>query len=51
VLPRTRLVAREGAAVLSLPSDLAALASEQLDNRLRQLSRVVGLEPRIDAAA
>ena len=51
VLPRTRLVAHEGAAVLSLPPDLAALASEQLDNRLRQLSRVVGLEPRIDAAA
>jgi exopolyphosphatase/guanosine-5'-triphosphate,3'-diphosphate pyrophosphatase len=51
VLPRTCLVARDGAAVLSLPPDLAALASEQLDNRLRQLSRLLGLEPRIDAAA
>jgi exopolyphosphatase/guanosine-5'-triphosphate,3'-diphosphate pyrophosphatase len=51
VLPRTRFVAQDGAAVLSLPPDLAPLASEQLDNRLRQLGRLVGLQPRVETAA
>jgi exopolyphosphatase / guanosine-5'-triphosphate,3'-diphosphate pyrophosphatase len=48
VLPRVPLVARDGHLVLKLPGDLAALASERLMNRLRQLGRLTNLEPRVE---
>jgi exopolyphosphatase / guanosine-5'-triphosphate,3'-diphosphate pyrophosphatase len=41
-------VARDGHLVLKLPGDLAALASERLMNRLRQLGRLTNLEPRVE---
>jgi exopolyphosphatase/guanosine-5'-triphosphate,3'-diphosphate pyrophosphatase len=47
VLPRTPLVAEGDAVTLHLPRDLAALGSERLAGRLRQLARLVGLEFRI----
>jgi exopolyphosphatase / guanosine-5'-triphosphate,3'-diphosphate pyrophosphatase len=47
VLPRTPLVAEGDAVTLHLPQDLAALGSERLAGRLRQLARLVGLESRI----
>jgi exopolyphosphatase/guanosine-5'-triphosphate,3'-diphosphate pyrophosphatase len=46
-LSRTPLVARHGACVLSLPPELADLASERLANRLKQLSRLIGREGRV----
>jgi exopolyphosphatase / guanosine-5'-triphosphate,3'-diphosphate pyrophosphatase len=44
VLPRVPLFVRNGTIVLQLPRDLAALASDRLTNRLKQLSKVIGLE-------
>jgi exopolyphosphatase/guanosine-5'-triphosphate,3'-diphosphate pyrophosphatase len=48
VLPRVPLVVEGERVVLRLPGDLAALASERLRGRLRQLSKVVGLEAIIE---
>ena len=48
VLPRTPLEVRAGTIVLTLPRDLSALASERLANRMRQLSRLVGRDARIE---
>jgi len=47
VLPRTPLRIVGAKLVLALPADLAALASERLANRLKQLARLVGREPDI----
>jgi exopolyphosphatase/guanosine-5'-triphosphate,3'-diphosphate pyrophosphatase len=47
ILPRTPLVVEGNAIALHLPEDLAALGSERLPGRLRQLARLVGLDARI----
>lgn len=47
VLPRIPLRCEHGKLVLELPPDLAALGNERVQNRLRQLARLVGREPRI----
>ena len=51
VLPRTPLVAERDAVRLHLPDDLAPLGNERLSGRLRQLARLVDLEPRIGVGA
>jgi exopolyphosphatase / guanosine-5'-triphosphate,3'-diphosphate pyrophosphatase len=48
VLPRVPLVMRNGAIVLELPRDLAALASDRLTARLRQLARLLDVEARVE---
>ena len=48
VLPRTQLVAGRKDLVVTLPADLADLRSERLGNRLRQLGRLIGREPRVE---
>ena len=50
VLPRTPLAAERDAVTIHLPPDLAPLGSERLMGRLRQLGRLVGLEPRVRVA-
>jgi exopolyphosphatase/guanosine-5'-triphosphate,3'-diphosphate pyrophosphatase len=47
VLPQTPLVAGKGKLALTLPTDFADLVSERLNNRLKQLARLVGREPAI----
>ncbi len=49
VLPRTPIACARGRLVLTLPSDLAALENERLQNRLRQLARLIGREAVIAA--
>lgn len=49
VLPRTPLLCERDKVVLSLPPDLAALASDRLLGRMRQLARLIGKEPEIKA--
>ncbi len=51
VLPRAPLVAAKGKLVLTLPPDLADLISERLNNRLKQLAKLVGREPAIQIGA
>jgi exopolyphosphatase / guanosine-5'-triphosphate,3'-diphosphate pyrophosphatase len=48
VLPRVPLLARGGEVVLQLPASMEALANERLTNRLRQLAKLVDLEPKIE---
>ena len=48
VLPRVPLVMRNGAIVLELPRDLAALASDRLTARLKQLARLLDVEARVE---
>ena len=48
ILPRVRLSEQNGAIVLRLPGELAALASERLENRLKSLGRITEREVRID---
>ncbi len=50
VLPRAPLRREGKALVLTLPGDLAALASDRLSNRMKQLARLLALEPRIVTA-
>ncbi len=50
VLPRTPLLREGKALVLTLPGDLGALASDRLANRMKQLARLLALEPRIVVA-
>jgi exopolyphosphatase/guanosine-5'-triphosphate,3'-diphosphate pyrophosphatase len=50
VLPQCPLIGRDGRVVLQLPKEKEALASERLMGRMRQLSKVVGLEARIELA-
>jgi exopolyphosphatase/guanosine-5'-triphosphate,3'-diphosphate pyrophosphatase len=44
VLPRTPMVCAKNKLVLTLPRDLADLASDRLTNRLKQLGRLIGRE-------
>jgi exopolyphosphatase/guanosine-5'-triphosphate,3'-diphosphate pyrophosphatase len=48
VLPETPLLVRGSQVVLQLPSHLADLANERLFGRIRQLGRLINLEPRIE---
>jgi exopolyphosphatase/guanosine-5'-triphosphate,3'-diphosphate pyrophosphatase len=44
VLPRTPLLCAKSKLTLTLPQDLVALASDRLNNRLKQLARLIGRE-------
>jgi len=50
VLPRAQIAGQGSKLVLTLPPDLAALASDRLFNRMKQLARLVGREPVIQTA-
>jgi exopolyphosphatase / guanosine-5'-triphosphate,3'-diphosphate pyrophosphatase len=50
VLPRVPLLRDGKTLVLALPAELAALASDRLTNRMRQLARLLGLEPKVAVA-
>jgi exopolyphosphatase/guanosine-5'-triphosphate,3'-diphosphate pyrophosphatase len=50
VLPRTPMVCVKSKLNLTLPPDLAPLSSERLQNRLKQLARLIGREPAITIA-
>jgi exopolyphosphatase/guanosine-5'-triphosphate,3'-diphosphate pyrophosphatase len=45
VLPRVPMVCNKQKLVLTLPVDLAGLASDRLQNRMKQLARLIGREP------
>jgi exopolyphosphatase/guanosine-5'-triphosphate,3'-diphosphate pyrophosphatase len=47
VLPRAPLRVQRGRLVLRLTGDLAALAGERVNNRLRTLARLIGREPQV----
>ena len=47
VLPRTPMVCTKSKLTLTLPPELADLASERLTGRLRSLARLIGREPEI----
>jgi exopolyphosphatase / guanosine-5'-triphosphate,3'-diphosphate pyrophosphatase len=47
VLPKTALFAKGDRLVLGLPADMAPLAGDRLLGRMRQLGKLLGLEPRI----
>jgi exopolyphosphatase / guanosine-5'-triphosphate,3'-diphosphate pyrophosphatase len=49
VLPRTPLQVKRGKLILRLPGKYAKLRSDRLFSRLRQLARLIGREPVIDA--
>jgi len=49
VLPKTPMQVKRGKLVLKLPGRYAKLAHERLANRLRQLARLIGRDPLIDA--
>jgi exopolyphosphatase/guanosine-5'-triphosphate,3'-diphosphate pyrophosphatase len=49
VLPKASLQVKRGKLVLRLPGRYARLAHERLFNRVRQLARLIGREPLIDA--
>jgi exopolyphosphatase/guanosine-5'-triphosphate,3'-diphosphate pyrophosphatase len=49
VLPHTPMVVTRGKLKLSLPGRFSALAGERLFNRLKQLARLIGREPVIEA--
>jgi exopolyphosphatase / guanosine-5'-triphosphate,3'-diphosphate pyrophosphatase len=49
VLPKTPLQVRRGKLILRLPGKYARLRSDRLFSRLRQLARLIGREPVIDA--
>jgi len=51
VLPRVPLFMRDGTLVLQLPRSMAALASERLSHRVRQLARVLEADARIEIMA
>jgi exopolyphosphatase / guanosine-5'-triphosphate,3'-diphosphate pyrophosphatase len=51
VLPRVPLVVDGRRLTLTLPTELAALNSDRLANRLRQLARLLGCEPSIATSA
>jgi exopolyphosphatase/guanosine-5'-triphosphate,3'-diphosphate pyrophosphatase len=50
VLPRAPLVARDGRVVLHLPRSMEPLANERLVNRMRQLAKLVDLDPQIEVS-
>jgi exopolyphosphatase/guanosine-5'-triphosphate,3'-diphosphate pyrophosphatase len=45
VLPRTPLLCEGGKLVLTFPPQLAALNSDRIANRMKQLARLLGKEP------
>jgi exopolyphosphatase/guanosine-5'-triphosphate,3'-diphosphate pyrophosphatase len=47
ILPRAPLVCFKGKLVLTLPTDLADLVSDRLNNRLKQLGRLIAREPAV----
>jgi exopolyphosphatase/guanosine-5'-triphosphate,3'-diphosphate pyrophosphatase len=47
VLPRTPMLCAKSKLTLTLPPDLAALASDRVNNRLKQLARLIGREANI----
>lgn len=49
VLPKTPMMVERGCLVLRFESDLAALAGERVFARLRQLARLIGREPVMEA--
>ena len=49
VLPKTPLQVKRGKLILRLPGKYAKLRSDRLFSRLRQLARLIGREPVIDA--
>jgi exopolyphosphatase/guanosine-5'-triphosphate,3'-diphosphate pyrophosphatase len=49
VLPRTPMHVKRGKLILRLPGKTAQLESDRLFNRLRQLARLIGREPVIQA--
>ena len=51
VLPRTPMVCSRDKLVLTLPGNLADLASERLANRLKQVARLIGRDPVIETRA
>ncbi len=48
VLPRTPVLCSKSKVTLTLPNELAALASERLYSRVKQLARLIGREPTIN---
>jgi exopolyphosphatase/guanosine-5'-triphosphate,3'-diphosphate pyrophosphatase len=48
VLPHVPLFARRDEIILQLPTGMAALANERLTNRMRQLAKLAGLNPKIE---
>lgn len=50
ILPRAPMAATKREIVLTLPSDLASLRSERLSNRMKQLGKLIGREPRVAVA-
>ncbi len=50
VLPRTPLRCAKGKLVLTLPRDLADLNTARLQNRLKQLAKLIGREPEVRTA-
>ena len=51
ILTRVPMVCEKGRMVLTLPSDLADLASDRLLNRMKQLARLLGRDPQIIVAS
>jgi exopolyphosphatase/guanosine-5'-triphosphate,3'-diphosphate pyrophosphatase len=47
ILPRIPMVCVKSKVVLTLPRDLADIASDRLHNRLKALARLIGREPEI----
>jgi exopolyphosphatase/guanosine-5'-triphosphate,3'-diphosphate pyrophosphatase len=47
ILPRTKLLCVKGKVALTLPPDLAVLAGDRLNARMKQLARLVGRTPAI----
>jgi exopolyphosphatase/guanosine-5'-triphosphate,3'-diphosphate pyrophosphatase len=50
VLPRVKLECEKGKVVLTLPPDLADIAGERLNSRIKQLARLLGRTPSIVVA-
>ena len=51
ILTRVPMVCEKGRMVLTLPPDLADLASDRLLNRMKQLARLLGRDPQIVVAS
>jgi exopolyphosphatase / guanosine-5'-triphosphate,3'-diphosphate pyrophosphatase len=51
VLPRMPLRVVKKELVLELPRDLAALASDRVNNRMKALAKIIGREPRVAIAS
>jgi exopolyphosphatase/guanosine-5'-triphosphate,3'-diphosphate pyrophosphatase len=50
MLPRVPMRCTHGQLELDLPKELAALSSERLFNRLKQLARIIGRSPVISCS-